>query len=125
MVKSIIYTVVAIALCLGIFLGTQYYISSQFKNFHAALETLYDKIEDKTATREDAYAVRNMWSDKKSKLHIFIPHNDISYIDYWLSEACALIYRDEYSLALGKIEVLLEITANLPDSYSVKLENVF
>ena len=86
---------------------------------------LYDKIEEKTATREDAYAVRNLWTDKKSKLHIFIPHNDISYVDYWLSEACALIYRDEYDLALGKIEVLLEITRNLPDAYSVKLENIF
>lgn len=125
MVKSIIYTLVAIALCLGVFFGTQSYISNQFDDFHTALETLYDKIEDKTATREDAYAVREMWSDKKSKLHILIPHNDISYVDYWLSEACALIYRDEFDLALGKIEVLLEITKNLPDAYSVKLENVF
>lgn len=125
MVKSIIYTLVAIALCLGVFFGTQFYIGQQLRQFHSALETLYDKIEDKTATREDAYAVRSMWSDKKSRLHIFIPHNDISYIDYWLSEACSLIYTDEYDLALGKIEVLLEITKNLPDAYSVKLENVF
>ena len=125
MVKSIIYTLVAIALCLGVFIGTQIYVSGQIDKFHSALETLYDKIEDETATREDAYAVREMWSDKKSKLHIFIPHNDISYVDYWLSEACALIYRDEYDLALGKIEVLLEITKNLPDAYTVKLENVF
>ncbi|MDE7087247.1 MAG: DUF4363 family protein [Clostridia bacterium] len=125
MVKSIIYTLVAIALCLGVFFGTQYHIDSQFGQFHGALETLYDKIEEKTATRADAYAVRDMWTDKKSRLHIVIPHNDISYIDYWLSEACALIYREEYDLALGKIEVLLEITKNLPDSYSVKLENVF
>ncbi len=125
MVKSIIYTLVAIALCLGTFFGTQYYIGQQLGQFHAALETLYDKIEDKSATREDAYAVKEMWGDKKSKLHVFIPHNDISYVDYWLSEACALIYTDEYDLALGKIEVLLEITKNLPDAYSVKLENVF
>lgn len=125
MVKSIIYTLVAIALCLGVFFGTQYYIDRQVGEFHSALETLYDKIEEATATREDAYSVRELWADKKSKLHIFIPHNDISYVDYWLSEACALIYRDEYDLALGKIEVLLEITKNLPDSYSVKLENVF
>ena len=125
MVKSIVYTLVAIILCLGVFFGTQYYVGKQFTDFHAALETLYDKIDEREATREDAYAVRDMWADKKSKLHIFIPHNDISYIDYWLSEACALIYEEEYSLALGKIEVLLEITANLPDAYSVKLENVF
>lgn len=125
MVKSIIYTVVAIALCLGIFIGAQIYIDNQFKSFHGALESLYDKIENEEATREDAYAVREMWTDKKSKLNVFIPHNDVSYIDYWLSEACAFVYKGEYDLALANIEVLLEITANLPDAYSVKLENVF
>ena len=125
MVKSIIYTLVAIALCLGVFLGTQFYIDEQIGDIHDALETLYDKIEQKTANREDAYAVKTLWTDKKSKLQIFIPHNDISYVDYWLSEACALIYNGEYELALGKIEVLLEITKNLPDAYNVKLENIF
>ncbi|MDE6373409.1 MAG: DUF4363 family protein [Clostridia bacterium] len=125
MVRSIIYTVVAIALCIGVFIGTEIFITKQFSQFNASLQTLYDKIEEETATREDAYAVRTMWSDKKKKLQVFIPHNDVSYIDYWLSEACALIYNDEYDLALGKIEVLLEITKNLPDAYNVKLENVF
>ncbi len=125
MVKSIIYTLVAILLCIGFFLWTDYYISTQFGQFHAALETLYDKVEEKNANREDAYAVRDMWADKKEKLHVFIPHNDISYVDYWLSEACSLIYKEEYDLALGKIEVLLEITQNLPDAYVIKLENVF
>lgn len=125
MVKSIIYTLVAIILCLGFFFWTEYYIQNQFGQFHSALQTLYDKIEDENANREDAYAVRALWEDKKEKLHVFIPHNDISYVDYWLSEACSLIYKDEYALALGKVEVLLEITKALPDAYKVRLENVF
>lgn len=125
MVKSIVYTLVAIALCIGVFLGTQFYIDNQLSEVHGALETLYDKIEQQTASREDAYSVKTLWATKKSRLQIFIPHNDISYVDYWLSEACALIYNGEYDLALGKIEVLLEITKNLPDAYTVKLENVF
>ena len=125
MVKSIIYTATAIALCLALFIGVEIYLNRQFDEFHGALDTLYRKVENETANREDAYAVRQMWTEKKSKLHVFIPHNDISYIDYWLSEACALIYNNEYDLALGKIEVLLEITKNLPDAYDVKLENIF
>lgn len=125
MVRSIIYTIVAALLCIGFFIWTDLYISNQFSQFHDALETLYYKVEDKTANREDAYAVRDMWADKKEKLHVFIPHNDISYVDYWLSEACSLIYKSEYDLALGKVEVLLEITKNLPDAYVIKLENVF
>lgn len=125
MVRSIVYTIVAALLCIGFFIWTDLYISNQFGQFHDALETLYYKVEDKTANREDAYAIRDMWADKKQKLHVFIPHNDISYVDYWLSEACSLIYKSEYDMALGKVEVLLEITKNLPDAYVIKLENVF
>lgn len=125
MVKSIIYTVVAIALCVGFFIWTDYYVGKQFDEMSTALETLYDKIEDNTATREDGYAVREVWNSKKEKLHVFIPHNDISYIDYWLDEACGLIYNQNYELALGKIEVLRDVTAKLPDAYKLKFENIF
>ncbi len=124
MVKAIIYTVCALALSIGLFLFTDYYVSNQFEEFGSAVETLYDKVEDKTANREDAYAVREMWADKKHKLHVFIPHNDISYVDYWLNEACSLIYTENYELALGKCEVLREIAKALPDSYTVHLENI-
>lgn len=125
MVKSLIYTVTAIVLCLALFIGVEIYLHKQFDEFHDALDVLYRKVENESATREDGYAVRKMWTDKKSKLHVFIPHNDISYVDYWLSEACGLIYKKEYSLALANIEVLQEITKNLPDAYTLKLENIF
>ena len=125
MVKSIIYTAVALLLCLALFIGVEIYLNKQFDEFHGALDTLYKKVEDESANREDGYAIRSMWTDKKSKLHIFVPHNDISYIDYWLNEACGLIYNGEYDLALAKIEVLKEITKNLPGGYSLKFENIF
>lgn len=125
MVRSVVYTLTAIALCLALFIGVHIYMGKQFSEFHDAVETLYKKVEDKTANREDGFAVRSMWTQKKSHLHIFVPHNDISYVDYWLSEACGLIYCGEFELALGKLEVLLEITKNLPGGYTLKLENVF
>ncbi len=125
MVKSVIYTLTAIILCITLFVCVEVYLNRQFNEFNEALDTLYRKVEDNTANREDGYAVREMWADKKRKLHVFVPHNDISYVDYWLSEACGLIYNGEYELALGKIEVLKEIAKNLPGAYSVKLENIF
>lgn len=124
MVKSIIYTIAALLACIALFVGVDIYINNQFDEFHDAVETLYKKTEAQTANREDGYAVREMWLDKKSKLHMFIPHNDISYVDYWLSEACGLIYCGDYELALGKVEVLREIVKNLPGAYSFKLENI-
>lgn len=124
MVKAICYTLAASLLCIGIFIFSEWYLGKQFKEFSVALETLYAKIDDKTAVREDGYAVKTLWNDKKSKLHMLVPHNDISYIDYWLNEACALIYTENYDLALGKIEVLREISKNLPDAYRLKFENI-
>ena len=125
MVKSIIYTLTALLLCLGLFIFVDIYLNKQFEEFSGALDTLYRKVENRTANREDGFAVREMWADKKSKLHVFIPHNDVSYVDYWLNEACGLIYSGEYELALGNIEVLQEIAKNLPGGYTLKLENVF
>lgn len=125
MVKAICYTLAAILICIGLFIFSGTYLENQFNEFSTALDTLYEKIEDETATLEDGYAVRTLWTDKKSKLQVLIPHNDISYIDYWLSEACGLIKYEHYDLALGKIEVLKEITKNLPDAYSIRLENIF
>ena len=125
MVKSIIYTLTATTLCVVLFVCVELYVNKQFDEFTAAIDTLYKKVEDETANREDGYAVKEMWLDKKSKLHVFLPHNDISYVDYWLNEACGLIYTGDYDLALGKLEVLKEIASALPDSYAVKLENIF
>lgn len=125
MVKSILYTVAAILLCLGIFIFGEWYLNKQFSEFSDALDTLYVKVRENTASQQDGFAVRALWNDKKSKLHIIIPHNDISYIDYWLSECCGLLYNGEYELALGKVEVLKEIAKNLPDAYSVRVENIF
>lgn len=124
MVKAISYTLAAILLCTGIFIFSEWYLGNQFGEFSTALDTLYGKIEDETATRDDGYAVRAVWEDKKSKLHMLVPHNDISYIDYWLNEACSLIYTKNYELALANVEVLQQIAKNLPDAYRLKWENI-
>ncbi len=125
MVKSIILTLSALLLSIAFFIFVDRYLSNEFGEFCAAVDTLYVKTEDGVANREDAYAVKSMWTDKKSKLHMFIPHNDISYVDYWLNEACAFIYTGNYDLALSNLEVVREIAKSLPDNYTLKAENIF
>lgn len=125
MVKAISYTLAAIVLCAGLFIFSEYYVSRQFSEFADAVDTLYAKVEDGTANREDGFAVRTLWNEKKSRLQIFVPHNDISYVDYWLSETCGLLYSENYDLALGKLEVLKEIAKNLPAAYEICPENIF
>lgn len=125
MVKAILYTLAAVVLSVALFIFTEWFVTKQFKDFSDAVDTLYVKVENKTANREDGFAVRTLWNDRKEKLQIFLPHNDISYIDYWISEACGLIYSQKYDDALGKLEVLKEISKNLPYAYTVKAENIF
>lgn len=125
MVKSIIYTVIAVALCLAFFIFSEMYVEEQFEDFHAAVLTLYDKVESGYANDGDVRAVCAMWEEKKSRLHVFIPHNDISQIDYYLTEAGGFIREQHYDHALAKLEAVSHMAQSLPSSYSINLENVF
>ena len=100
------------------------YVNRQFTQFGTELETLIDKTEAETANVEDAKAVRESWESKKEHLHVWIPHNDISRIDYYMSETVRLIAEQNYSLALSKLEVLTHLTKCLPDTYLPALENI-
>ena len=125
MVKSIIYTLTAIAMCAGLFVFTEKYVGGQFDDLYGAANALYEKTEEGSATENDALAVRALWEDKKSRLHIFIPHNDIAQIDLYLAQADGHIREGDMGLALAKTEVIKRLAQSLPCSYSVKLENVF
>jgi hypothetical protein len=124
MVKTLTSIFLSLTLLIGISVYEIYYVEKEFTEFSEQLESLYSKTEEHTASVEDAEAVRISWNDKKKTLHIWIPHNDISYVDYWLSEALGCIYTESYDDALSKIEVLQEIAKNIPSSYAFSLENI-
>ena len=125
MVKSVILTAAVLAACITFFVFVENYVGGEFADFYDAVEELYEKTESETATQEDARAVRALWEDKRSKLQVFIPHNDISYIDYWLGEAVSYVETKNYDDALSKIEVLITICEQIPKTYSISFENVF
>jgi hypothetical protein len=124
MVKSICYTLAALALCIGFFVWVDNYLGRECEEFYVAVDSLYEKTESKTATKEDANAVRLLWQNKKHHLHIFVPHNDLNHIDYRLNEVCGFLYTEHYDNAIASLEVLREMAKNLPDSYNIKLENI-
>lgn len=125
MVKTILSILLSLLLIVGAAVFETWYVEKTFGEFSEQLESLYEKIEEESATRGDAEAVRISWNDKKKSLHIWVPHNDISYIDYWLSEGLSLVETEHYDDARGKIEVLLEICRNIPASYAFSFENIF
>ncbi len=124
MVKTIISMLGALVIFIGGALYERDFVTRQFDELEEVLEILYDKIDEKTATQEDVYAVQKNWLNKKRYLHIFIPHNDIKEIDLWLAETVTLVRDKEWSDAISKVEVLIELTEQIPKTFELTLENI-
>ena len=124
MVKTIISVIcVTLLLTVGTIFETNF-ISRQFEEFNVVLCTLYDKIDDQTATQDDVYAVQKNWIEKKRYLHAFIPHNEIKEVDLWLSETATLVHDKEWHDAISKIEVLKELSEQIPHTFKITWENI-
>ena len=124
MVKSLTAILVSLALLLGAGLFEWFYVDDQFDSFKEEVQTLALKTESETANIEDAKAVQSSWEERKEKLYIWIPHNDIARIDEYVAEAVRLIGEKEYSLASAKLEIVLHMTKCLPDTYRPSIGNV-
>ena len=125
MVKTIIsmLAVAAILVCGAIYEAD--FTKRQFEELSAVLEVLYEKTDAETAVEDDVYAVQKNWVDKKKYLHIFIPHNEIKEIDLWLAESVKLVRDKKWEDALSKIEVLKELTEQIPKTFRVSNEKIF
>ena len=124
MVKMIVSIAVSLALLAGAAVFETLFIDAQFAQVREALEVLEEKVREENALPADTQAVQKLWENKKEKLHAVIPHNDISYIDYWMGEAVSYIETKNFDDALSKIEVLITICEQIPQTYSVSLENI-
>ena len=124
MVKTIISICVVSLLLLVGSIYENNFINRQFDELNTVLVVLYDKIDNETATQDDVYAVQKNWLSKKKVLHIFIPHNEIKEIDLWLSESATLVRDKEWKDAISKIEVLIELSEQIPKTFVLSLENI-
>ena len=124
MVKTFIsmVSVALILLCCMIFENR--FINKQFTEFNEVLCVLYEKVDEESATINDVYAVQENWLKKKKFLHIFIPHTEIKEVDLWLSESATLVRDKEWEDAISKIEVLKELSEQIPKTFSLRIENL-
>ncbi len=125
MVKTLISIFITLGLLVGATLFELYYVNTTFALLTDVLLTLHDKTEAQTATFEDGTAVRQLWEEKKETLQIWLPHVAIQEIDYQLYEAVGFICVHDYKNALPKLEVVLGMCENVPQAYSLGLENIF
>ncbi len=124
MVKTIVTIIVTTLILIGGAIYETNFIHRQFNEFHDVLEVLYEKVDNQTATQDDVYAVQNNWIEKKKCLHVFIPHNDIKEVDLWLSESATLVRDKEWKDAISKIEVLKELSEQIPKTFIIAWENI-
>ncbi len=125
MVKTLVSMIcVAILLTVGSWYESNF-VKRQFNEFHTVLTALYEKVDDETAVMDDVYAVQKNWIEKKKYLHAFIPHNEIKEVDLWLSEAVTLVRDKEWNDAISKIEVLIELSEQIPKTFKISWDNIF
>ena len=124
MVKTFVsMLIVSIILVFGMAFESKF-INKQFSDFNDVLCVLYEKVDSETATIDDVYAVQQNWLKKKKILHVFIPHTEIKEVDLWLSESATLVRDKEWEDAISKIEVLKELSEQIPKTFSLKIENL-
>lgn len=124
MVKSLVSMLTVLSLLIvGSILET-WFVNKQFKEFDGVLFELYQKVDQEIAVEDDVLAVQKNWLDKKRVLHIFIPHNDIKEMDLWLSESVTLVRDKEWKDAISKVEVLRELSEQIPKTFRVSFENI-
>ena len=125
MVKSLISTIIAILILIGGAIYEHNYITSNFSDYNKNLNNLYEKVENESASVNDVLSVQESWLDKKQHLHIFIPHTEIKEIDLWLSETVSYVREKEWTEAISKLEVLIELSEQIPLTFNLRLENIF
>lgn len=125
MVKSIVSGACALIILLAAAFYEGTYVKNTFNAFYVYLQQTDEKLQLKTATREDALALQNFWLEKKRTLHVFIPHNEIKEIDLWLAECAAFTAAGDFEEAKSKITVLLCLSEQIPKTFLLKTENIF
>lgn len=124
MVRCIVSTLVVFCLLVAGAIYESSFTKKQFGEFNDVLGVLYQKIEDEEATIDDVYAVQENWLNKKKSLHIFIPHNEIKEIELWISEAVKCVKEGKFSDASIKLEVVAELTEQVPKNFKFTFENI-
>lgn len=125
MLKSLYTMLAVLVIIMGAIFWENKFINTEFNEFGQVLEILYDKTDKQIATQEDVFAVQKNWLNRKKYLHMFIPHTEIKEMDLWISEAITLVRDKEWQDAISKIEVLRELTEQIPKNFSITLENIF
>ena len=124
MVKAFISSAIILFILLaGSFIGDAH-VNNKFTEFNGTVKILYRKVSDQTAVEDDVYYVQNVWIKQKRTLHVFISHTEIKEMDLWISECASLVKNEKWEDAVSKVEVILELTEQIPKGFRFSVENI-
>ena len=124
MVKDLISIIVAAAFLTGIAIAEDATIKKSFGEFSTYAQVLYLKEQNESATVDDALILQKNWLKFKSKLHVYIPHNEIKEMDLWVSECVGYTKAKNFKEAKSKLEVIIELTQQIPKTFKFDIENI-
>ncbi len=124
MIKSVITTICAVVILAVGVVFENFFVQKQFVELQQNFTELYNLTENQSATADDVISVQTDWHDKKKYLHAFIPHNEIKEIDLWISETITLIKDKEWHDAISKIQVLLDLSREIPKTFLISFDNI-
>lgn len=124
MKKVLITIICSIILLLVGGVYEQFVVLKQFDEFKSSVEECLKKADASTLTADDIRELSTDWEEKRKYLHVFIPHTEIKEIGLWLSEAIAFAEYDNMEETADKLQVILDLSKQIPDNFRIKIENI-
>jgi len=124
MVKSILSVIITLSLIIfGAFIES-FYVKKSFKELNQIAIVCQHKADEQTLSSNDTNLLQNTFLRKRKLLHVFIPHTEIKEMELWISEAVKCAKDKKYSEASLKLEVVIELTEQIPNNFKLTLQNI-
>ena len=124
MVKSILSVIITLSLIIfGAFIES-FYVKKSFKELNQIAIVCQHKADEQTLSSNDTNLLQNTFLRKRKLLHVFIPHTEIKEMELWISESVKCAKDLNYQDASLKLEVVIELTEQIPNNFKLTLQNI-
>ena len=124
MVKSILSVIITLSLIIfGAFIES-FYVKKSFKELNQIAIVCQHKADEQTLSSNDTNLLQNTFLRKRKLLHVFIPHTEIKEMELWISESVECAKDLNYQDASLKLEVVIELTEQIPNNFKLTWQNI-
>lgn len=127
MSKQIIICILVIIIVIWLDAFTARYTNNIMDNIISNLSEVREAIyqEDEEKMKENIEKVMDEWDKNKSKLSVYIEHDELEKVELYMVEVNTDIGTKEYNMALESLESCSFIIEHIKDKYKLSLKNIF